>query len=158
MVNFAEQGLMSKALATINVEVPVEFNEEELRAKEPDLPALMSLFEELEFKTFAKRFLDDYKRKEGIEKPLPSTQEGLAPSGELDLFSQEGNNVLLEFSDKGSAKTTPHNYRLVTTDADIEALVKELSGEKQFVFDTETTNVDVYSAELVGLSFAIKAH
>lgn len=158
VVNFAEQGLMSKALATINVEVPVEFNEEELRTKEPDLPALMSLFEELEFKTFAKRFLDDYKRKEGIEKPLPSTQEGLAPSGELDLFSQEGNNVLLEFSDKGSAKTTPHNYRLVTTDADIEALVKELSGEKQFVFDTETTNVDVYSAELVGLSFAIKAH
>lgn len=158
VVNFAEQGLMSKALATINVEVPVEFNEEELRAKEPDLPALMSLFEELEFKTFAKRFLDDYKRKEGIEPPLPSTQEGLAPSGELDLFSQKGNNVLLEFSDKGSAKTTPHNYRLVTTDADIEALVKELSGEKQFVFDTETTNVDVYSAELVGLSFSVKAH
>ena len=158
VVNFAEQGLMSKALATINVEVPVEFNEEELRTKEPDLPALMSLFEELEFKTFAKRFLDDYKRKEGIENPLPSTQEGLAPSGELDLFSQEGNNVLLEFSDKGSAKTTPHNYRLVTTDADIEALVKELSAEKQFVFDTETTNVDVYSAKLVGLSFAIKAH
>ena len=165
VINFAEQGLMSKALATINLEVPVDFDEEELRAKDPDVPALMALFEELEFRTFAKRFLDDYKKsKEGGDLPLQETKsskEAVAiptSSNAFDLFHQDGNSDLLEFSDKASAQTVPHDYRLVETEEDIKSLVKLLSAQKQFVFDTETTNIDVYSAELVGLSFAIKAH
>ena len=174
VINFAEQGLMSKMLATINLEVPVDFDEEELRTKEPDLPALMALFEELEFKTFAKRFLDDYKKTHNslpvLETPAPNavpkpTQSDLfsdeppTPSGQFDLFHQGGETGdLLAFSDKDSAKTVQHNYKLVETEADIKALVELLSAQKQFVFDTETTNIDVYSAELVGLSFAIKAH
>ena len=168
VINFAEQGLMSKALATINLEVPVGFNEEELKAKEPDVPALMALFEELEFKTFAKRFLDDYKKSHdsvlttvGTPAPKPASPEAFsAPSlsGQFDLFNQGDNSGLLEFSDKDSAKTVPHDYKLVETEADIKALVELLSKQQQFVFDTETTNIDVYSADLVGLSFAIKAH
>ena len=202
VINFAEQGLMSKMLATINLEVPVEFNEEELRAKEPDVPALMALFEELEFKTFAKRFLEDYKRKQSFGVG-PSTDSGTSISdsrfaslrgtkqsreaarsqtpdlfstetpsitGQFDLFGQSENG-LLEFSDKDSAKTVKHDYKLVETEVEIKALVELLSAHviptdeggsvsmrKQFVFDTETTNIDVYSAELVGISFAIKAH
>ena len=169
VVNFAEQGLMSKMLATINLEVPVEFDEEELRAKEPDLPALMALFEELEFKTFAKRFLDDYKKTQ-TDSPQQASPSQWGAGGSqqpnlfssnatFDLFNQgknEGN--LLNFSDKNSSKTIAHDYKLVETEADIKALVELLSKEKHFVFDTETTNIDVYSAELVGLSFAIKAH
>ena len=189
VVNFAEQGLLSKALATINLEVPVDFNEEELKAKEPDVPALMALFEELEFKTFAKRFLEDYKTKqstldgpstfrqaqgsgtlaspslrgtkqsrETAESQTPDLFSTSTPSGEFDLFHQNDNSGLLEFSDKDSAKTVAHDYQLVESDADIKALVDLLSKQKQFVFDTETTNIDVYSAELVGLSFSIKAH
>jgi DNA polymerase-1 len=168
VINFAEQGLMSKALATINLEVPVGFNEEELKAKEPDVPALMALFEELEFKTFAKRFLDDYKKSHDsvpttVETPTPkpASPESFSapsPSGQFDLFNQGDNSGLLEFSDKDSAKTVPHDYKLVETEADIKALVELLSKQQQFVFDTETTNIDVYSADLVGLSFAIKAH
>ena len=179
VINFAEQGLMSKALATINLEVPVEFNEEELKAKEPDVPALMALFEELEFKTFAKRFLEEYKGKHLVDSPLPPSQRGTGQptgasggsqphtpdlfstptlTGEFDLFHQSDNSGLLEFSDKDSAKTVPHDYKLVETEADIKALVELLSQQQQFVFDTETTNIDVYSAELVGVSFAIKAH
>ncbi|MBR3427763.1 MAG: DNA polymerase I [Bacteroidales bacterium] len=188
VINFAEQGLMSKALATINLEVPVEFDEEELKAKEPDVPALMALFEELEFKTFAKRFLEDYKTKQSaldgpstlrgtsgiagsgtsqslrgtkqsMEMTEGSQQPNLFSSNEtFDLFHQGDNSGLLEFSDKDSAKTMPHDYKLVETEADIQALAELLSKENQFVFDTETTNIDVYSAELVGLSFAIKAH
>ena len=176
VINFAEQGLMSKALATINLEVPVDFDEEELKAKEPDLPALMALFEELEFKTFAKRFLDDYKKthedaspslrggttkqsREAIESQTPDlfSNEMPSASGQFDLFNQ-GDSGLLEFSDKDSAKTVQHDYKLVETEADIKALVELLSKQKQFVFDTETTNIDVYSADLVGLSFSIKAH
>jgi len=184
VINFAEQGMMSKMLATINLEVPVEFDEEELKAKEPDLPALMALFEELEFKTFAKRFLEDYKGKQSTLDG-PSTGSGTSaspslrgtkqsretagsqtpdlfststPSSEFDLFHQNDNSGLLEFSDKDSAKTVAHDYKLVETEADIKALVEHLKSQKQFVFDTETTNVDVYSADLVGVSFAIKAH
>ena len=179
VINFAEQGLMSKALATINLEVPVEFNEEELKAKEPDVPALMALFEELEFKTFAKRFLEDYRGKHVFDSPLPPSERGTGqpteasggsqpnspdlfststPSGEFDLFHQGDNSGLLEFSDKDSAKTVAHDYKLVEIEANIKALVELLSKQKQFVFDTETTNIDVYSAELVGVSFAIKSH
>ena len=189
VINFAEQGLMSKALATINLEVPVEFNEEELKAKEPDVPALMALFEELEFKTFAKRFLEDYKTKqsswvgpstlrqaqgsgtlaspslrgtkqsrETVGSQTPDLFSTSTPLSEFDLFHQGDNDGLLEFSDKDSAKTVAHDYKLVETEADIKALVELLSKQKQFVFDTETTNIDVYSAELVGASFAIKAH
>jgi DNA polymerase-1 len=168
VIEFAEQGLMSKMLATINLEVPVEFDEEELKIKEPDLPALMALFEELEFKTFAKRFLDDYKKTHTttptIETPIqkPSTPDLFSvetPSitGQFDLFGQNESG-LLEFSDKDSAKTVSHDYKLVETEADIKALVELLSTQKQFVFDTETTNIDVYSADLVGVSFAIKTH
>ena len=182
VIEFANQGLMSKSLATINLEVPVDFNEEELKAKEPDVPALMALFEELEFKTFAKRFLEDYKKRgsTSLDSPLPPSQRGTgqlaeatgvgqqpnlfsnetpSESGQFDLFHQGGNTGdLLVFSDKDSAKTVQHDYKLVETDADIKVLVELLSKQKQFVFDTETTNIDVYSAELVGVSFAIKAH
>ena len=169
VINFAEQGLMSKALATINLEVPVKFNEEDLRLKEPDVPALMALFEELEFKAFAKRFLDDYKKthdglspsQKGAEgTPSTPSLRGTMPSdSNFDLFNQDGaSGDLVAFSDKESAKTVEHDYQLVETEADIKALVALLSKEKQFVFDTETTNIDVYAAELVGLSFAIKAH
>ena len=186
VINFSEQGLMSKNLATINLEVPVEFNEEELRAKEPDVPALMALFEELEFRTFSKRFLEDYKRKqstldgpstgsgtlaspslrgtkqsrEALETQSPNLFSNPTPSDGFDLFHQggEGESDLLEFSDKDSAKTVQHDYKLVETEEDIKALVELLAKQKQFVFDTETTNIDVYSAELVGLSFAVKAH
>ena len=170
VINFAEQGLMSKALATINLEVPVEFNEEELKAKEPDVPTLMALFEELEFKTFAKRFLDDYKKTHDnvptMETPEPKpaqpdlfSNETPNASGQFDLFNQGGEtDGILAFSDKDSAKTIKHDYKLVESKEEIKDLVKLLSAQKQFVFDSETTNIDVYSAELVGLSFAIKAH
>ena len=174
VIEFAEQGLMSKALATINLEVPVEFDEEELKAKEPDLPALMALFEELEFKTFAKRFLEDYKGKHRVDSPLPPSERGtgqptgasvgsqqpdlFSNAGVFDLFNQDSDSGLLEFSSKDSAKTVQHDYKLVETEEEIQALVELLKSQKQFVFDTETTNMDVHSAELVGVSFAIKAH
>ena len=58
--NYAEQGLMSKHLATILLDAPVEFNAEELELNEPDVPVLLALFDELEFRTFKQRFIRDY--------------------------------------------------------------------------------------------------
>ncbi len=94
----------------------------------------------------------------GSQPNTPDLFSTPTPTGEFDLFHQGDNSGLLEFSDKDSAKTVPHDYKLVETEADIKALVELLSQQQQFVFDTETTNIDVYSAELVGVSFAIKAH
>ena len=165
VVNFADQGLMSKMLATINTEVPVDFDEEQLTAKEPNVPELMNLFEELEFKTFAKRFLDDRKKTHPTEsnKEAPKAQAPdlfSNPSGGLDLFSQanEGAPDLFSFSDKESIKTQAHDYRLVENDADIEQLVETLTQHDHFVFDTETTGIDAYASDLVGIAFAVKAH
>ena len=168
VIEFAEQGLMSKMLATINLEVPVEFDEEELKAKEPNVPALMALFEELEFKTFAKRFLDDYKMTysnvEVSSTPTPVVteiaQKPLPQDGQYDLFSQpdEDGGDLFSFSEKDSAKTIAHKYQLIDSEEEIEKLVNQLLSYSHIVFDTETTNTDVYSAELVGISLCVKAH
>lgn len=168
VIEFAEQGLMSKMLATINLEVPVDFDEEELRCKEPNVPALMALFEELEFKTFAKRFLEDYKAThanvEVPTTPIPVATEKVqkpAPKdGQFDLFDQPESEVgdLFSFSDKDSVKTIEHDYQLVDSEEGIEKLVNQLLSFPHIVFDTETTSTDVYSAELVGVSLCVKAH
>lgn len=163
VMNFADQGMMSKMLATINTEVPVDFDEELLEAKEPDVPRLMALFEELEFRTFAKRFLDDRKKTHPDEKVAETTKESApqqAQSGQYDLFSQaeEPSADLSLFSDKDSSKTLEHNYMLIESEAEIQQLVARLSMENHIVFDTETTGIDAYSSDLVGVSLAVKAH
>ena len=164
VVNYAEQGMMSKMLATINLNVPVKFDEALLRTKEPNMPDLIALFEELEFRTFAKRFLDDYNKTHTAASPIENptaTQQASSPASEpFDLFHQGGEiqTDLLSFSDKDSAKTLPHNYILVDSDEKISELVTMLATQKQFVFDTETTGIDVYTADLVGVSFAIRPH
>lgn len=168
VIEFAEQGLMSKMLATINLEVPVDFDEETLKRKEPNVPALMALFEELEFKTFAKRFLDDYKAThENVEVLTTSTpaltekvQKPAPKDGQFDLFDQPESEVgdFFSFSDKDSVKTIEHDYQLVDSEEEIEKLVNRLLPFQHIVFDTETTSTDVYSAELVGVSLCVKAH
>ena len=168
VIEFAEQGLMSKMLATINLEVPVDFDEEELKRKEPNISALMALFEELEFKTFAKRFLDDYKATHAnMEMPTTSipvvtekVQKPAPKDGQFDLFDQPESEVgdLFSFSDKDSVKTIEHDYQLVDSEEEIEKLVNLLLPFPHIVFDTETTSTDVYSAELVGVSLCVKAH
>lgn len=162
VVNFADQGLMSKMLATINTEVPVEFDEDLLTAKEPDVPSLMALFEDLEFRTFAKRFLDDRKKSHPNENAVKTVHESTpqpTQSGQFDLFSQaeEPSADLSLFSDKDSAKTLEHNYILVESEAEIQQLANRLSMENHVVFDTETTGIDAYSSDLVGISLAVKA-
>lgn len=168
VLEFAEQGLMSKMLATINLEVPVEFDEEVLKRKEPNIASLMALFEELEFKTFAKRFLDDYKTAypnvETTEPQKPVANEAdrrpMARNGQFDLFEQPDGDVgdLFSFSAKDSALTVEHKYHLVDSDEEIEKLVNKLLSYPHVVFDTETTGTDVYATDLVGLSLCVKAH
>lgn len=144
--NFGEQALLSKHLATIILDVPVEFNEQDLKVKEPNLNALTKLFDELEFRQFAKRFF--------TEKTSPTPSEQKADNNiHADLFSDlpEAEKTIPK---KNSIINTSHNYTLVDSEKGRKDLIETLSKQASFCFDTETTAVDANNAELVGLSFA----
>jgi DNA polymerase-1 len=163
--NGKEMAVLSKKLATIITNVPVEFHEEDFRLKDWNRDALKEIFIELEFRQIAKRILG--------EEILVAANPAAVPQGvQTDLF---GNAVAApESNGRGqSADTeeepvepgliidknihnTPHNYELVIGEDAIDALIKRLSAYTEICFDTETTNIDANNAELVGLSFSVK--
>lgn len=152
--NFAEQGLISKKLATIILNVPVEFNEQALLLEEPSREILEPLFAELEFRTIGKRvFGDNF-----------SVAEGKA-NGQQDLFgnamaSKEVENQPSLFDTPIDAKNidnTPHDYQLVATPEARKELIDLLLQQDKISFDTETTGTDANFVDLVGLSFSIEA-
>jgi len=160
-----EMAIMSKKLATIILNVPVEFHEENFLIKEMNKPALREIFEELEFRTLGKRILGE----DGDETPsgLAAADGGSKKNVQMDLF---GNIIeqpeVVEVKIKTENETspvdknihnTPHDYSLVQTDAEINDLLKYLSGFDEICFDTETTGIDANDAEIVGISFSVKA-
>ncbi len=143
--NFREQGLQSKSLATIILDVPVDFDEEKLRISEPDQGALKILFEELEFRAFAKRVFTDISVKKGD----PASSQGQL----FDASDDSSGNTSSE--NVKNIDQTLHQYILIDSQQKRKDLVARLLESHDFCFDTETTGVDPQSAELVGLSFAI---
>ncbi len=156
--NFAEQGLVSKKLATIMLNAPVELDVEALRIVEPNREVLEPLFAELEFRTLGRRVFGD-------EFNVSESKASGTVSGQMDMFAS---NVTTEtaqkpvdpFSEKVSAakniSNTEHNYMLADTPEKRKELAKLLSNQERFCFDTETTCLDANDCELVGLSFSIK--
>ena len=168
-----ELAVMSKKLATIITNVPVEFHEENFLIKEMNKPALKEIFAELEFKTLGKRILGE--DTEGIgNSELGNKDNGAteiktkAASPQMDLFGNiieqpEPEAIEIRINDDEAPVSadrnihnTPHDYTLVQTDKEIKDLVKYLSGFDEICFDTETTGIDANDAELVGLSFSVK--
>lgn len=155
--NFAEQGLISKKLATILLDVPVELDEASLELCDPSRDLLEPLFTELEFRTLGRRvFGDEFsvttaRFQEGTQTDLFGNQAGEA--------IQYTNTLEEEPAEKLPAKTienTEHDYQLVETVEQRADLIKLLLAEKRISFDTETTGTDANMADLVGLSFSIK--
>lgn len=156
--NHAEQGLISKKLATILLDVPVEFDEKSLELEKPNKDALEPLFMELEFRTLGKRVFGD---------EFSMADTGNPKSAQMDLFSihndanidasrNNGNAESIEPQSFTNIQNTTHQYILLDTEEKQRDFVKILEKEKSFCFDTETTGLDALQAELVGLSFAIK--
>jgi DNA polymerase-1 len=155
--NFAEQGLISKKLATILLDVPVELDEASLELCDPSRDLLEPLFTELEFRTLGRRVFGDE-----FSVTTARFQEGT----QTDLFGnqpgetiQYTNTLEEEPAEKLPAKTienTEHDYQLVDTAEQRADLIKLLLAEKGISFDTETTGTDANMADLVGLSFSIK--
>lgn len=135
---------MSKFLATIRTDVPVELNLDALKLKEPDMKRLTEIFTELEFKSLLDKF---------VKKPQ---QPQKTVNTQLDLFAENPTNhsVDAEFSKYESLKTTPHEYQLIETEEDARKLFDLFVTKQILSLDTETTSVNPIDAELVGLSFA----
>ncbi|HRY31512.1 MAG TPA: DNA polymerase I [Bacteroidales bacterium] len=144
VITYADQALMSKMLATIITDVPIAFDEDKLKIRQPDRQALRELLDELEFRTFAKRVFTDL-----------SLQEGAAQTPPADLFS--GLPVENQTTGLKTIHESEVRYHLVQTAEEIQNLIKKLSGINGFCFDTETTGLDPNHCELVGISFCIEA-
>ena len=149
----AEQALMSKSLATIILNVPVEWDEELFKITDPDPEILIPLFDELEFRTYAKRVFEHIK--EEAPKALPSKDQ---MEGQMDLFA--GTDAFKDPAQQALEKKEQllknNDYRAIEKEEDIKKLVDKLRKARSFCFDTETTGLDIIDAELVGIAFCIK--
>ncbi|MEM6763897.1 MAG: DNA polymerase I [Bacteroidota bacterium] len=147
VIEHKEQGLLSKELATIKIDVPISWTMEQLKVGHADLEVLLELMGELEFKTTANRILN-------------SKLNPMRPDQSKDLFGNiigEGSvgDEAISFNQK-TLEETPHTYHFVKTVQEQEALIKAVETAGFCCFDTETTSLDSLQAELVGLAFSIK--
>lgn len=135
---------MSKFLATIRTDVPIELDLDSLRLQEPDTTKLAEIFTELEFKSLLDKF---------VKKPQ---QQQKTVNMQLDLFAENPTDSSSDanFSSFESLKTVPHEYKLIETEEDAQKLCDFFITKPILSLDTETTSVNPIDAELVGLSFS----
>ncbi|MCC8062821.1 MAG: DNA polymerase I [Rikenellaceae bacterium] len=179
-----EQLRLSKVLATIKLDVPIEFDPRALQIDEPDYAALRSIYIEHNFNLLLRdidsRLFHSSALRADTVPPL-STQKPGKPkpysqlAGQMSLFDEPQERpqadlvvpptpalataeALAEQAGYATIATTEHHYHLVTTDAQLAELVELLEKSEKFCFDTETSGLDPIRSELVGLSFAVKPH
>ncbi len=144
LIEFEEQVRLSKKLATIILDVPIEFNTKNLTRDEVDKESLISLFEELEFRTIIQRLkLKDV--------PVEMSMQGT-------LFDMGTVAAPPEESKLDTIETVQHQYYLVENEMQRASLRAELSVQKEFCFDTETTGLNTHLAEIVCISFSFRKH
>lgn len=154
IATFGEQGILSKELATINLEVPLEFDSESMKYNGPNVEALTKIFEELEFRTTLKRILGGGGSSSPKPKPAAAEQMGLfgdAPTTNSAVVEEEE-----QPAEKQNITNTAHDYQLIDTPELRRRLVKYLLVQDEICFDTETDNIDAIEANLVGLAFSYK--
>ena len=144
--NAVEDIKMSKFLATIRTDVPMQLDLDELKVEQPDETKLRAIFEELEFKTLINKFLN-----KGESKPKTDNNQ-------LDLFAENTTNDSDEPKNAKfeSIKTTQHEYKLVENEEELRQICDFFITKESVSIDTETTSTDAISAELVGLSFSVE--
>lgn len=149
-----EQALMSKMLATIITDVPIDFDEEDLIMEEPNKDALAELFAELEFRTIAKKVLGQEVAVTQAPKPVTARS---AATGQMDMFAAA--DTAVETTEGSGYKTlanTEHDYQLVDSESKRKELIATLSKAETICFDTETTGLDTLTAQLLGIAFSIE--
>lgn len=149
-------GLLSKKLARIMLDVPVQFEADQYTLDKPDTDKVKSIFQELEFRrmteTFLKLFAESSPAQEVADPPTPTAPQA------FDLFNQPGTGNVQIVSGMASLSDTSHLYQTVETDKEKQLLLDALMKQKSVCFDTETTGLDALTAELVGIAFSWQAH
>ena len=154
-----EQGVLSKELATILLDVPVTFEAEDYALSEPDQSKVSVLFEELEFR----RMAENFKKIFSIQEETPSeegekTKESVRQQEgqQFDLFAApgSGNSSESDSSQRKNLTAQEHFYQLVATEKARELMLHKLLQQTQVCFDTETTSLNALEAELVGIAFS----
>ena len=167
----AELGLLSKKLATILLDVPVEFNAKSCELRSPDFEKVETIFQELEFR----RLIDNFNKTFAVKStevsasidPSTSTPKKTiaattpqAGAGQFSLFGGDEPEAPMAPQNYGreTADSTTHFYQNVTGDLGLKLFLKQLIAQPSVCFDTETTGLNPLSAELVGISFSWEAH
>jgi DNA polymerase-1 len=140
LIKYKDQVELSKKLVTINTSVPIEFDEKLFLHGSTDFEKLQPVFEELEFKTLWEKIAG---------KPGNSITQG-------SLFGDEKATDIPSRSSKATIGDTRHQYFMVESQQALDALAADLSLQTEFCIDTETSAIDVWKNELVGLSFSFK--
>ncbi len=149
-----EQLPLSKKLVTIDLDVPVPWDEESLVLEKPNTDALKKLFLEYEFAS-----LMPYINLHAVKPAKEAPAEKPAPKAQLSLFDQpETAVVTVNESNYQTIREVEHRYQLVQTAEQLNELLQALQQSSEFCFDTETTGVEPMRSELVGMSFAVKPH
>ena len=162
-----DMALLSKKLATIIIDAPVEFHVENFKLKEWDKEKLQEIFADLEFKTLGRRLLGDefsiattgtnFIKKEqpqGIQTDLFGNI--VAPVPSKPVINPEPDNEEVVIAAERNISNTEHHYVAIEDEKAIKELVAELSKHSEICFDTETTGIDANKAALVGMSFCVK--
>lgn len=154
-----EKGLLSKTLATILLDCPVQFNETDYELSTPDVDKTDALFNELEFRRMAEQFDAIFRKGEAApavdeaklyKKPQPKSEDQFDLFGSaIDQSSEETRHQYYS-----SLENTEHSYQIIQGDLGIKLLLQNLQNQKSVCFDTETTGLDALHAELVGISFS----
>ncbi len=149
LVEFEQQVRMSRKLAEIILDVPVEFDENRLIMEEPDFEKLNELFADLEFRQLIRK---------QVEKPKPVSDAQFEQGSLFESLNPVPEIIPAASANLDSIHTIPHQYYLIETAEQRASIRAELSVQKEFCFDTETTGLDTMTAELVCISFAFRSH
>ena len=163
-----ELGLLSKKLATIMLDVPVEFDAKDFELDHPDIEKVKQIFQDLEFRRLTDNFIKTFSpeatipstsvaQKAETSKPSPK-QNQTAGAGQFSLFG--GNGTTEEVSthyQRKTAKNTSHFYQSIASGMATKLFVKNLMNKASVCFDTETTSLDPLTAQLVGIAFSWEA-
>ena len=141
----------SKFLATIKTDVPIELDMDSLKREAPDEEKLRSIFEELEFRSLLERVFKSDKKPS-----VKQTSEKQAIQGDLFGFFADDNMEEQKNSSLNRLENTDYDYQLIDTESKINDFLRIILTKEIISLDTETTNTDAMSAELVGMSFSYK--
>jgi DNA polymerase-1 len=151
LIEFEKQVRMSRELAKIILDVPIDFDETKIVMEDPDIKKLNEIYSDLEFKQLIKK-----QEAKPQSQPVSDSlfQQGTLFGGPVSAPEVK----TAEVTNLNTFSTVPHQYYLIETAEQRASLRAELSVQKEFCFDTETTGLDTMTSELVCMSFAFRSH